>query len=233
MTTRRVSTEDLTKKYLGKPALNGVSIDLNEPGIVGLVGPNGSGKSTLLKIIAGMLRPSKGKVLVMNQVPDRLISKETAYLSEVDSLYDYQKAGEAVTFFSRMYPEFSPEKAKEMLRELEIDLNDKIKHLSKGNRARVKLALTLARDVPLLLLDEPLSGLDPIVREEILNMIIRYTDIENQMTILSTHEVAEVEPFLDHILFMKEGRILLSENVETLRETQGKSVVEAMREVLK
>ncbi|WP_026689750.1 ABC transporter ATP-binding protein [Alteribacter aurantiacus] len=232
MTDQLISLNNLTKKYMNKEALNGIDLVLNRPGLVGLVGPNGSGKSTVLKMIAGLLRPSGGTVHVLNQKPDRRISRKVAYLSEVDSLYGYQRVEEAVTFFDTVFTDFSPKKAKEMLHELEIHLNDKIKNLSKGNRARVKLALTLARDVPILLLDEPLSGLDPLVREESLNLIIRYTDIERQLTFLSTHEVAEVEPFLDHIVFIKNGRVLLSENVESLRELKGKSVVEMMREVL-
>ncbi|WP_096435246.1 ABC transporter ATP-binding protein [Alteribacter populi] len=232
MSENYIEIRGLNKRYQRKKAVTGVDLQLHQPGMVGLVGPNGSGKSTLLKIIAGMLRPSSGDVYVMGERTNRMIANKVAYLAEVDSLYDYQRVRQAVAFFEKVYPDFSSAKSTEMLEELNIDLDDKIKNLSKGNRARVKLAITLARDVPILLLDEPLSGLDPIVREEILKMIIRHTNIHKQITFISTHEVAEVEPFLDHIVFVKQGEILLSENVETIREERGQSVVEAMREVL-
>ncbi|PYZ98161.1 spermidine/putrescine ABC transporter ATP-binding protein [Alteribacter lacisalsi] len=227
-----IDVKGLTKKYRRKTALKKIDLTIDSPGLIGLVGPNGSGKSTLLKTAAGLLRPGKGSVTILGETVSRRIADQAAYLAEVDSLYDYQTVRQAVVFFSRVYPDFSVEKAESLLGELKIDTGMKIKSLSKGNRARVKIAVTLARDVPVLLLDEPLSGLDPIVREEILKMIIRHTDLNRQATVISTHEVAEVEPFLDYIIFVKDGSILLSEDVETLRETRGQSVVQAMREVL-
>jgi ABC-2 type transport system ATP-binding protein len=227
-----IDVKGLTKKYRRKTALKKIDLTIDSPGLIGLVGPNGSGKSTLLKTATGLLRPGKGSVTILGETVSRRIADQAAYLAEVDSLYDYQTVRQAVVFFSRVYPDFSVEKAESLLGELKIDTGMKIKSLSKGNRARVKIAVTLARDVPVLLLDEPLSGLDPIVREEILKMIIRHTDLNRQATVISTHEVAEVEPFLDYIIFVKDGSILLSEDVETLRETRGQSVVQAMREVL-
>ncbi|TMW73350.1 ABC transporter ATP-binding protein [Alteribacter natronophilus] len=227
-----IKTGGLSKSYRGKKALDNVTVSIDRPGITGLIGPNGSGKSTLLKTAAGLLRPGKGSVTVLGEPVSRQVASRVSLLAEVDSLYGYQTPEEAVTFFSRVFPDFSSEKAASLLEKLEIDSGTEIKNLSKGSRARVKIALTLARDVPLLLMDEPLSGLDPIVREEILGMIISCIDISRQAAVISTHEVAEVEPFLDHVVFIRNGKILLSENVEKLRETKGKSVVEVMREVL-
>ncbi|WP_158282193.1 ABC transporter ATP-binding protein [Salipaludibacillus keqinensis] len=222
----------MSKKYLNQTALTNITFQLTKSGIYGVIGPNGSGKTTLLKIMAGLLRSSKGTVEIMEKPVTRLSSQHIAFLSEADSLYSFQTVNQMVDFCHNVMPDFSKDKALNMIQSLNIEKDKKIKHLSKGNRARVKIVLTLSRQVPVLLMDEPLSGLDPLVREDILRMIVMNVDVEEQILVLSTHEVSEVEPFLDHVIFMKNGTCLLEKSVEQLREEKGQSVVEAMREVL-
>jgi ABC-2 type transport system ATP-binding protein len=227
-----VELKQVTKRYGFSQALKPVNLTLMEPGIIGLIGPNGSGKSTLLKLMAGLIRKTSGELYVSGQPVSRLIANQVAFHPEVDSLYRFFSVQETMNYAERVFPDFDRQKAQSIMEALKIDGQQKIKHMSKGNRAKVKLVVTLSRKVPLLLLDEPLSGLDPLVREEILKMIARFAEIENQTMIISTHEVTEVEPLLDHVICLRSGEILLSEKVETLREQRGKSVLEIMREVL-
>ncbi|MBU9711990.1 ABC transporter ATP-binding protein [Evansella tamaricis] len=227
-----LSLKDVSKRYGRQHALRNVTMTLSNNGIVGLIGPNGSGKSTILKLIAGLLQPTKGEITLSGEKVTRRSADQIAFLAEIDSLYSYQTVQETVQFWANTTPDFSEKKAVEMLETLDVDLTKKIKNLSKGNRARVKLALIISRDVPILLMDEPLSGLDPMVREDILRMIVSYVDVERQTVILSTHEVAEVEPYLDYVIFVKEGEVRLEESVESLREKRGTNLVETMKEVL-
>ncbi|WP_121439569.1 AAA family ATPase [Salisediminibacterium halotolerans] len=120
-----------------------------------------------------------------------------------------------------------------MVNELKLNSKQKIDSLSKGNKAKVKFIIALSRECPVLCLDEPLAGLDPIVREEILQLLISYVDLTRQTVILSTHEVAEVEPFLDRVILLKAGGCELDTDVEALRTEKGQSVLEAMQEVIK
>jgi ABC-2 type transport system ATP-binding protein len=223
---------NVTKKYLRQPAVENISFQLKGSGVYGVLGENGSGKTTLLKLIAGLLRPSSGTIKVMHRPVSRLSSKDIAYLSDADSLYSFQSADQLIHFWEKVAPDFSKDKAFRMVRELNLDVNMKIKNLSKGNRARLKLVIALSRQVPVLVMDEPLSGLDPLVREDILKLIVMNADVERQLLVLSTHEVSEVEAFLDHVIFMKDGKCILEENAEALREQKGQSLVATMREVL-
>ncbi|MDG5787051.1 ABC transporter ATP-binding protein [Evansella sp. AB-P1] len=227
-----LSLNDVSKRFINQDALSRVDLKLEQPGIVGLIGPNGSGKSTLLKLMAGLVQPSAGQVLLSDKKITRRSGNQIAFLAEIDSLYSFQTVEEAIHFYKGTTPYFSKEKAIEMADILKLDHKKKIKSLSKGNRARLKIVLTLARNAPILLMDEPLSGLDPLVREDILKMIVSYVDVEKQMVVLSTHEVAEVEPFLDYVIFLKDGKILLKDNVDSLREKRNTSLVESMKEVL-
>ncbi|WP_147805149.1 ABC transporter ATP-binding protein [Alkalicoccus halolimnae] len=227
-----VHLSGLKKSYMRQAALNGIDLHMKGPGMIGIVGPNGSGKSTLLKLMAGLIRPSSGQVKINNERITRRSGETTAFLSEDDSLYRFLTVSKTLQFFHETVPEFDLTKAERMVTELKLPLDRKVKHLSKGNRARLKIVVTLARSVPVLCMDEPLSGLDPLVRQDILKMIIRYADIENQLVFLSTHEVEEVEPFLDQVIIIQDGEVALFGEVETLRQERGMTVTELMREVL-
>lgn len=227
-----IAFSNVSKAYGKTKAINNVSFQIPRTGIIGLVGANGSGKSTLLKLIAGLVKKTSGEIVVLDQPVTRMISKKVAFLAEVDSLYDFFTVRETITFAAKVFFDFNEEKALKIVEALKLELDQKVQTLSKGNRARLKIAITLSRKVPLLLMDEPLSGLDPLVREDIIKLIARYVEMEEQTLIISTHEVAEIEPLLDHVLLVQSGEIIMSEKVEDLREQKGKSVLDAMREVL-
>lgn len=222
----------VTKKYIKQPALSGVSFNIPRGKIIGLVGPNGSGKSTILKIMAGLVRPGSGSVKVNGKKVTRQIAAEVAYLSELDVLYPFYTVEETLSFNAGLFADFDLTRAREMLSFMQLDPGKKVKELSKGNRGRLKIILVLARKVPLILMDEPLSGLDPMVRDTIIKTLISYLDLEQQTVIMSTHEVAEAEPILDTVVAIKNGRICGIAEVEDIRGVHGLSVVEWMKQEL-
>ncbi|GGD05664.1 ABC transporter ATP-binding protein [Pontibacillus salipaludis] len=226
-----ISFENVTKQYIKHKALNDVTFNLENGKVIGLVGENGSGKSTTLKLIAGLLRTTKGKVLVDGQSNvDRKISYSVAYMSELDHVYPFFTVGEAIDFFASQYNDFNQEKAEEILSFMKLQKEQKVKTLSKGNKGRLKMTITLARNVPYILLDEPFSGLDPMVRSAIVKGLIRFVDLETQSLIITTHEIKEIEPVLDEVLVIRDGKVLGHQLVDDIR-CDGKDVVGWMEQL--
>lgn len=204
-----------------------------QPGkIYGLLGPNGSGKSTTLKMITGLVYPNKGTVTVLGEEASRRISRKVSYLTELDMFYDSFTVDKMIAFYQSQFPDFNLEKANQLLKVMNLAGNKKIKQLSKGNRGRLKLILTLARETPIVLLDEPFSGLDALVRDSIVKSLLTYINFEEQTVIIATHEIAEIEPIMDEVIAIYKGHIIGHENVEQLREEQGCSVIEWFKSIM-
>ncbi|MEW9673914.1 ABC transporter ATP-binding protein [Ammoniphilus sp. 3BR4] len=226
-----IKLNQVTKKFMTKVALDEVNLELTKGKIVGLVGENGSGKSTTLKLIAGLIQPSKGSVTVNGVRVDRRIAKQVSYLSELDEYYGFYNVGQTIDFYASQFPDFNREKAEEIRTFMKLDPNAKLKNLSKGNRGRLKMVLTLAREVPVILMDEPLSGLDPMVRDSIVKGLIEFIDLENQIVLITTHEINEIETILDEVIAIKDGHIIGHHNVELLRSEQNMGIVEWMTKI--
>ena len=233
MSSPIVKFESVSKKYPGQTALQNLSFELPRGKVIGIVGPNGSGKSTTLKLTTGLLLPSSGTVTVNGKKANRRISNEVAYLSELDAFYPFFTVEETVLFNRDMYSDFDIKKAWEILSFLELPRETKVKQLSKGNRGRLKIVLALSRRVPLILMDEPLSGLDPMVREAIIKGIISFIDIGEQTIIMTTHEVAEVEHLLDTVVAINNGQVLNIAETEDIRSDNNISLVEWMKTVFR
>lgn len=225
-----IQLEGVTKRFLTKKALNGISLQIEPGHIVGLIGSNGSGKSTTLKLISGLLHPTKGTVLIDGEIANRRICRKVAYLSELDAYYSFFTVKQTVDFYEQTFSDFNREKAEEMLDFMKLDRTQKVKNLSKGNRGRLKIVVTLAREVPFILMDEPLSGLDPMVRSSIIKSLISFIDLEKQTVILTTHELQEIEPLLDEVILIKNGEILDQKSVEDIRCNENLSLVDWMVE---
>ncbi|MBP3953341.1 ATP-binding cassette domain-containing protein [Bacillus suaedae] len=223
-----ISIQHVSKKFLSKSALENVSLELESGKIIGLVGENGSGKSTTLKLIAGLNKPTKGTITINGVPSTHRIANQVAYLSELDEYYSFYNVGETIDFHASQFPDFNKEKAEEIREFMNLDRNAKLKHLSKGNRGRLKIVLTLAREVPVILMDEPLSGLDPMVRESIVKGLISFIDLEKQVVLITTHEIKEIETILDDVIVIKDGSIIGHHNVESLRIEQNMGIVEWM-----
>ncbi|WCN38897.1 ABC transporter ATP-binding protein [Aneurinibacillus uraniidurans] len=228
-----VKFQHVSKKYARQVALQDVSFELPSGKIIGLIGVNGSGKSTMLKLMAGMIRPSSGKIIMNEHEINGRIPEQVAFLPDGDELYSFYTVVETIEFFSSLYGDFDKKKAYEMLTFMELPRDQQVKSLSKGNKGRLKIILALSRQVPLLLMDEPLSGLDPLVRSSIIKSLISFIDIEKQTIIMSTHEVAEIEPLLDLVVLIHNGQLKAVQEVEQIRLTSSLSLVEWMKETTK
>ena len=224
-----IEFQQVTKKYGSEIGLDNISFTLEKGKIYGLLGPNGSGKSTTLKLIAGLVHPTSGKVFVNGKTATRRIAREVAYLTELDMFYEPFKVKDMIDFYESQFADFRRERANELLQFMNLDENKKIKQLSKGNRGRLKLVLSLAREAEVLLLDEPFSGLDPMVRESIVKGLLSYLDFENQTVVIATHEIDEIESLLDEVLAIQNGKLVGRRNVEELREVEGLSIIDWMK----
>ncbi|PIC98433.1 MULTISPECIES: ABC transporter ATP-binding protein [unclassified Sporosarcina] len=216
-----IELQEVSKKYRSKRALNRVSLALPRGKIIGLVGENGSGKTTLLKVLAGILKPTTGLAILDNNKITRRVASSVAYMPDTDLFYPYFTVKQLFEFYDSQFEDFDMKKAQEIAEYLVISLEVKISTLSKGNRGRVKIAATLGRNAAYYLLDEPFSGLDPMVREDIARGLIRFTDTEWQTILLSTHEIKEVEPLLDELIVLKEGQVLAHKEIDEIRDVYG------------
>lgn len=154
-----IKFDRVTKKFLSKTALKNIDLELKQGKIIGLIGENGSGKSTTLKLIAGLNQPTKGNVFVHGQRANHRIAKYVSYLSELDEYYGFYNVGQTIDFYATQFSDFNREKAEKIRHFMNLDRQAKLKHLSKGNRGRLKIVLTLAREVPIILMDEPFLAL--------------------------------------------------------------------------
>lgn len=220
----------VSKRFSEKLALDELSFELPEGKIIGVIGPNGAGKTTLLKLIAGLLRPSEGDVLVNEKKVSRRISSEVAYLPEQEGCYPFYTVNETLKYYSTIYTDFDKNKSEEMINFMELDRNQKVYSLSKGAKIRLKMVVALSRSAPVVLLDEPLARLDPMIRESIIKGLVAFVDLSKQTVVMTTHEVAEMEPVLDIVLAIKAGKIIRIDDVENIREDYGSSLVEWMKE---
>ncbi|WP_432362464.1 ABC transporter ATP-binding protein [Sporosarcina sp. UB5] len=216
-----IELKNIVKKYGSKKALQDVTLSIPRGKVIGLVGENGSGKSTLLKLIAGLLVPNSGSARFDNKLISRQIATHIAYMSDADTFYPYFTVQQLIDFYDSQFADFDVNKAKEIVQFLNVSPESKMKSLSKGNRGRVKIAVTLAREADYYLLDEPFSGLDPMVRDDIAKGLIRFTDPERQTVIMSTHEIREVEPLLDEIIVMRGGQVIAHEAIDEIRDFYG------------
>lgn len=223
---------NLTKLYGNSPALTNVSFCVKEGGVVGLLGPNGSGKSTLIKLAMGMLQPTSGRIQLYGSRPSPETKAFTAYLPDANYLCDWMTVDKQVEYCADFFSDFNLLKAEGMLSRLGISGKQKIKALSKGNKEKLGLILTMARDARLYILDEPIAGVDPAARDFILDTVMTNRP-EGATVFLCTHLIADVEPILTHALFLNRGAIVLDKTVEEVREEQGKSLDELFREVFR
>lgn len=220
----------LAKSYGGPRALDGIDLGLQRGRIVGLLGPNGSGKTTLIKLANGLLTPTSGTILIDGDAPGAQTKRKVSYLPDADYLPDWMTLRDLTRVFKDFYEDFDMDKANEMFASLSLKPADRLKSLSKGNREKTQLVLTMSRRAQLYLLDEPIGGVDPAARDYILRTIISNYS-ENGTVLISTHLIADVESVLDEVVFLKGGKILLHSNADELREREGKSVDALFREV--
>ena len=220
--------DHVQKNYGESAALTNVNLAIQPGKIVGLLGPNGSGKTTLIKLINGLLQPTFGTIYLKGNTPSPESKKFVSYLPDTSYLNDNLKVEEALTFFRDFYEDFNLSKAYQLLNDLNINVKDSFKNLSKGNKEKVQLILVMSRQADLYILDEPIGGVDPAARDYILRTIIQNRSPHSSV-IISTHLIADIEPILDEVIFINQGSILIHENAANLRQRYQQSIDEIFR----
>jgi ABC-2 type transport system ATP-binding protein len=219
--TSAVEIRNLTRSFGAKVALNDVSLTVPTGSVFGLVGENGAGKTTLIKHILGLLQAQTGSVSVFGKDPVAdpvAVLSRIGYLSEEGELPGWMRLHELMRYAQSFYPTWDEAYADELRRNFGLDLAAGVKTLSKGQRARAGLLVALAYRPDLLLLDEPSSGLDPIVRRDILGAIIRTIADEGRTVIFSSHLLGEVERVSDYVAMVRGGKIVFCDKLDRIKE---------------
>ena len=220
----RIEIKNLSKNYKSHKVIENMNVTFPGGKIIGMLGPNGSGKSTLIKMLAGVLQPNKGQILIDGEPVGVKSKAMVSYLPERTYLNPSKKVSDIIAFFKDFYADFSPERANAMLEKFGVDPQAKIKSLSKGMREKVQIVLVMSRNAKLYLLD------DPAARDYILRTIIENYN-EDSTILITTHLISDIEKVLDDVVFIRDGGIFLNDSVDNIRTNYKKSVDELFREV--
>lgn len=224
-----IEVKQISKKYGRKKILDGMSFTANKGEITCLIGINGVGKTTTLKAIMG-LTPYRGEILIDNQKLDTNSYEKITFIPDAPIMLPQMTIKQSMVFMSDFYTTWNQKRANELLDFFKLEENTKISDLSKGNTAKVNLMLGLSLDVDYVLMDEPFSGIDMFSREQIADVFASHL-IEDRGVIITTHEIGDIEHLIDKVILLGNGNVLKEFNTEEMREDEGKSVVDVMREV--
>ena len=223
-----IQIEGVTRQFASKRALDNVSLTVPRGMVFGLVGENGAGKTTLIKHILGLLRAQSGSVRVFGLDPvadPAQVLSQIGYLSENRDLPPWMRVDELLRYTRAFYKSWDAKYAEELRAQFALENSGRVKNLSRGETARAGLLLALAHRPPLLVLDEPSSGLDPVVRRDILEAIIRTVAEEGRTVLFSSHLLEEVERVSDHLAMMHNGRLVLCGPLEDIKHSYRRIVV--------
>lgn len=224
--------KNLYKNYGEKQVLNNITLTVPRGKIIGLLGKNGTGKTTLIKLINGLLTPTEGEIIFEGEKIGPQSKLNIAYLPERTYLDKNMTINETLKFFKEFYSNFDIDKAKDLLKKLDLDENQKIIKMSKGMQEKVQLVLVMSRKADLYILDEPLGGVDPATRDYILDTILTNFN-EGASIIISTHLISDIERILDEVIFIDKGEIKLISDADELRNKENASIDEIFRRMFK
>lgn len=225
-----IEVKDLTKRFGRKEVLQGVSFTANKGEITCLIGVNGVGKTTVLNTIMALTPYNSGEILINGEKINKETYEKITFIPDTMTMLSQMKISEAMQFMDDFYMSWNKERAKEMLDFFKLSENDRIADLSKGNIAKINLMLGLSLDVDFVLMDEPFSGIDIFSREQIADVFTSHL-VEDRGVIITTHEIHDIEHLIDKVVLLDNGKITKEFNAEEVREREGKSVVDVMREV--
>ena len=224
--------KNLSKSFDNKKILKDVNLIIPRGKIVGLLGKNGQGKTTLIILINDLLTPTSGEILIEGKHPGVESKKIISYLPERTYLDKEMKIIDTLNYFDEFYDNFNIEKAKKLIKDLDLDINQKISKMSKGMQEKLQLILVMSRDADLYILDEPLGGVDPATRDYILDTILSNFK-EGSSVIISTHLISDIERILDEVIFIDKGKIILTAPADELRKKEKSSIDEIFRRTFK
>ncbi len=225
-----ITSKNLTKKFGSKTAVDGVSLSLAPGHVYAMLGPNGSGKTTWMKMAAALMKPTAGEILYEGSPVGVESRRHVAYMSTEPYFYTWMTVRDAGKYYQDFYEDFSPEKYDRLIREMELEQGMKTRTLSSGMMAKLKIAVTMARDARVYMLDEPFNGIDLLARDEIRQCILREAT-EDKVLLLSSHLVEEMEAVCDTAVFIRQGRLIEVRNLEEMREKDHVSMADRYREI--
>ena len=217
--TSAIHTRDLTKNFRRVVALEGLNLEVPEGSIYALVGPNGAGKTTAIKILMNIFRSSSGTASVLGMDSRRIAGPaftSIAYVSENQELPLWMRVRDFLAYLRPFYPTWDTDLESELVRQFELPLDRKLRHLSRGMRMKAALASSLSYHPKLIILDEPFTGLDPLVRDEFIEGLLGRA--EEATVFISSHDLAEIESFASHVGYLENGRLKFSEELAGLME---------------
>lgn len=227
-----IECKGLGKSYGKKDVLRNVNLTVESGRIYGLLGKNGQGKSTLIKLICDLLTPTSGKVLICGEVPGVASKRIISYLPERTYLDKDMRVRDVIRYFSEFYEDFDADRARRLMKDLDLDTDLRLSKMSKGMQEKVQLILVMSRDAQIYILDEPLGGVDPATRDYILDTILSNFK-EGASVIISTHLISDIERILDEVIFIDKGRIVLTAPADELRQRENASIDEIFRRSFK
>ena len=225
-----LESKELTKVFGSKKAVNQVNLKLEQGHIYGLLGPNGSGKTTWMKMAAGLIKPTSGQVFFRGEPVGKESRKFVAYMSTEPYFYSWMSVGDVGKYYDDFFEDFSPARYDELLSKMQLTKDLKTRSLSSGMIAKLKIAVTMARDAEVYMLDEPFNGIDLLARDDIRRCILE-TATENNLLLLSSHLVEEMEAIADRAVFIKEGQLVEVVDLEEMRSERGLSMADRYREI--
>jgi len=225
-----LESKEITKVFGKKTAVDHISLKLDPGYIYAMLGPNGSGKTTWMKMAAGLIKPTSGEMYFNGRPLDVDNRREIAYMSTEPYFYSWMSAADVGKYYQDFFEDFSMEKYRKLLSFMELTEDMKTKSLSSGMMAKLKIAVTLARDAKVIMLDEPLNGIDLLARDRIMKSIVE-TATPDRVLLISSHLVEELETVADYAVFIKQSHLIEVRGLEELRSSEGISVADKYRQI--
>lgn len=210
---------NVTRKYGGIAVVNDLTLSVPRGALLGFIGLNGAGKSTTIRMAVGLLRPTSGSIRVADcdVVRDHVeLCRRIGYVPDRPNIYGWMRVGEAIEFVRKLHTRWNTSRCEDLTRRFKLPLDKRVDRLSKGQAAKLQLLLAVCHDPSVLILDEPTSGFDPIVREEFLENVLRVAGEREQTVLFSSHSLADVQRLADRIAVLHEGRLVLNGTTDEL-----------------
>ena len=225
-----LESREVTRIFGSKTAVDHVTLKLPAGHVCAMLGPNGSGKTTWMKMAAGLIKPTSGEMLFQGQPVGIESRRHVAYMSTEPYFYTWMSAKDVGRYYADFFSDFSWDRYRSLLQRMQLSEDLKTKALSSGMMAKLKIAVTMARDAQVYMLDEPFNGIDLLTRDEIRECILEYATSE-KLLLLSSHLVEEMEAVADRAVYISEGRLVECVDLETMRAERGVSMADRYRQI--